>query len=74
MCCNKNYQRKFEENLKQIFFNIYKFSNHNNNKFILLFKEGVYPYEYTDDCRKFNETSLTEKEDVLQSLKFGKHY
>ena len=74
MCCNKNYQRKFEENLKQIFFNIYKFSNHNNNKFILLFQEGVYPYEYTDDCRKFNETSLTEKEDVLQSLKFGKHY
>ena len=29
---------------------------------------GVYPYKYMDDLRKFNETSLTEKED-LESLK-----
>ena len=36
LCCNKNYQHKFDEQLKELIFNIYIFSNHNNNKFILL--------------------------------------
>ena len=48
-CCNKNYQQKFDQKLKNWFFNTYKFSNHNNNKIILLLKKGVYPYEYKDD-------------------------
>ena len=34
-----------------------------NNKFILLLQKGVYPYEYMNDLEKFNETSLSEKED-----------
>ena len=37
LCCNKNYQKKFDENLKKRFFNRCKFSNHDINKFILLF-------------------------------------
>ena len=41
LCCNKNYQQKFDENLKERFFNIYKFSSHVNNKFIL-FCEKVF--------------------------------
>ena len=49
LCCNKNYQHKFDEKLKERFFNIYKFSNHDNNKFTLLLQKGVYPYEYIDD-------------------------
>ena len=36
LCCNKNYQQKFAENLKEWFFNTYKFYNSDNNKFILL--------------------------------------
>ena len=36
LCCNKSYQRKFDEKLKEQFFNTYKFSSHGNNKFILL--------------------------------------
>ena len=32
------------------------------NKFILLLRKGVYPYEYRDSWEKFNETSLPEKE------------
>ena len=47
--CNKNYQQMFDQKLKNWFFNTYKFSNHNNNKIILLLKKGVYPYEYKDD-------------------------
>ena len=49
LCCNKNYQQKFDEILKERFFNTYKFSNHDNNKFILLLRNGVYPYEYMND-------------------------
>ena len=47
--CDKSYQRKFDEKLKQRFYNTYKFSNHDNNNFILLLRKGVYPYEYMDD-------------------------
>ena len=36
LCCNKHYQQKFDEKLKEQFFNGYKFSNHDKNKFILL--------------------------------------
>ena len=45
------------------FLNTYKFSNYHNKKFILLLRKDVYPYKYMDDCEKFNETSLAEKED-----------
>ena len=60
--CNKNYQQKFDEKLKEQFFNACKFSDHNNNKFILSLQKGVYPYEYMDDWENFNET-LPDKED-----------
>ena len=38
------------------------------NKFILLLRKGVYPYEYIDDWEKFHETSLPEKEDFYGHL------
>ena len=68
MCCNKNYQHKFDEKLKEWFFNTYKFFNHNNDKFILLLQKGVYPYEYMDDWVKFNEKSLSEKGNFYNHL------
>ena len=33
-CCSKNYQHKFDEKLKEQFFNTYTFSNYGNTKFI----------------------------------------
>ena len=39
LCCNKNYQHKLDEKLKDRFFNTYKFPNHENNKFILLLRK-----------------------------------
>ena len=44
LCFNKNYQQKFDEKLQEQFLNTYKFSNHDNNKFILLLKKDVYTY------------------------------
>ena len=35
-CCNKNYQKKFDEDLKKRFISTYKFSNYDINKFIFL--------------------------------------
>ena len=48
-----NYQQKLDEKLNKWFFNKNKFCNHNNNKFILLLKKGVYPYKYMDDRENF---------------------
>ena len=66
--CSKNYQRKFDEKLKERFFNTHKFCNHDNNKFILVLQKAVYPFEYMDDWEKFNETWLPEKEDFYSHL------
>ena len=60
-CCNKSCQQKFGEKLKEIFFNTYRFSNHENNKFILLLRKSVYPYEDMDDLEKFSEMLLPEE-------------
>ena len=68
LCCNKNSQHKFNENLKERFFNTYKFSNHSHNNFILLLRKGVYPYEFMYDWERFNEKSLPEKEDFCSNL------
>ena len=68
LCSNKNYQRKFDEKSKEQVFNTYKFSNHDNNKFVLLLRKGVYPYEYMDVWQKFNEISLSEREDFYSHL------
>ena len=68
LCCNKNYQKKNDENLKKKFANKYKFANHDINKFIFLLRKAVYPYEYIDNWEKFKKTSLTEKEDLYTHL------
>ena len=68
LCCNNNYKQKFDEKLKGQCFNTYKFFNHDNSKFILLLRKGVYPYQYMDDWKKFDETSLPEKKGFYSHL------
>ena len=62
------YQQKFNEKLKQGFFNTCKLFNYDNNKFVLILRKGVYSYEYMDDWEKFNETKLPEREDFYSHL------
>ena len=64
LSCNKNYSKKIDEKLKKQLKNIFKFSNNQSNKFIVLLRKDVYPYKYMDDWEKFNRTSLPRKEGV----------
>ena len=68
MSCNKDYSSKLDEKLKKRLKNTFKFSNNDINKFILLLRKGVYPYEYIDEWEKFNETTLLEKKEFYNNL------
>ena len=48
--------------------NTYEFCNNDINKFILLVKKSVYPYEYIDSWERFDETSLPDKEAFYSKL------
>ena len=71
LCYSKSYQHKFDEKLNEGFFNTYKFLNNYSNKFILLLKNGIYPYQYMDYWEKLNEILLPEKEDFYSHLNMG---
>ena len=60
-------QKKIDKNFKKRFKNTFYFSN-DIRKFVLLLGKGNYPYEFTDDWEKFNETSLPEKEEFYDNL------
>ena len=66
--CKKNYEKDFNKELIERFANIYEFCNEDLNKFILLLRKGIYPYECMDNWEKFNETSLPNKESFCSSL------
>ena len=48
--------------------NTYSFCNSDLNKFILLLRKGVHPYEYMDSWEKFNMTSLPSKKEFYSNL------
>ena len=48
--------------------NTYSFCNSDLNKFILLLRKGVYPYEYVNSWERFNETSLPSKKEFYSKL------
>ena len=47
---------------------MYKFCNGNLNKFVLLLRKGVYPYEYMGCWERYNETFLPPKKDFYSEL------
>ena len=75
--CKQRYRKKFNKELIKRFASTYEFCNNDTtrssssgriNKFVLLLRKGVYPYEYMDAWEKFNEISLPSKEDFYSNL------
>ena len=72
--CKQCYKKKFNKELIKRFASTYEVCNNDTtgshsseriNKFVLLLRKGVYPYEYADTWEKFSEISLPSKEDFL---------
>ena len=64
--CKKS--TKTKHGLTKKFPHIYKFCKGDLNKFALLLRKGVYPYEYMDSWERFNETSLPDKKAFYSEL------
>ena len=66
--CEKEYEKEFNNELIERFANTYKFCDNDLNKFIMLLRKGVYPYEYMDGWDKFNEKKIPGKELFYSNL------
>ena len=63
-----NYEKDFNKELIERFANIYEFCNGDLKIFLLLLRNGVYPYEYMDNWERFDKTSLPDKESFYSGL------
>ena len=66
--CNESYKTDFDKELINNFSSVYYFCKGDINKFILLLRKGVYPYEYMDSWKRFNEAPLPDKKDFYSRL------
>ena len=66
--CEKEYEKEFNKELLERFSNTYEFCDNDLNKFLILLRKGVYPYEHMDGWNKFNEKVLPSKESFYSSL------
>ena len=62
-----NNKISYDELIKK-FPNTYQLCNKDLNKFELLLRKGVYPYEYMDSWKRFKEESLPDKESFYSEL------
>ena len=60
--------KKFNKELLERFANTSTFCDNDINKFIMLLRKGVYPYEYIDGWDKFNEKIIPSKESFYSNL------
>ena len=65
-CNDKSY--KSIKGLIEKFPNIYRFWNRDLNKFTLLLRKRIYPYEYMDSWERFIKESLPDKESFYSNL------
>ena len=66
--CEKEYEKEFNKELLERFSNTYEFCGNDLNKFLILLRKVVYPYEYINGWKKFNEKALPIKESFYSSL------
>ena len=65
-CNDKSYKSVYD--LTERFANTYQFCNKDLNKFMLLLRKGVYPYECMESQERFNECELPPKESFDSEL------
>ena len=65
--CKKEWKRSINELIENSP-SVYQFCNGDFNKFVLLLRKGVYPYEYIDNWEKFDEIALPPKEAFYSNL------
>ena len=65
--CNGTSNKSINDLIEK-FPRMHKFCNGDLNKFVLLLRKGVYPYEYMDSWERFNETSLPNKKAFYSKL------
>ena len=73
LCCNKYYEQKSDEKLKEQFFNTFKFSNRDNNKFILLLQRCS-SLRIHRLLRKIKRNIIIWKITILQLPIYGRYY
>lgn len=75
-CCNRNYQKMFNEDLKKWFAPAFESSDNDFNQLILQYKKSIYPYEdMINDWEKLDETPSTETPlTFLWQPKYERHY
>ena len=56
------------DTLKDKFPCTYELANGDNDKFMLLLRKGIYPYEYMDSWEKFGEDKPASREDHYSNL------
>ena len=66
--CDKEYEKELNNELLGRFANTYKFCDNDLDKFIMLLRKGVYPYEYMDGWDKFNEKTIPGKDSFYSNL------
>ena len=66
--CKQRYRKKFNKELIKRLASTRKFCNNDLNKFVLLLRQGVYPYGYADTWERFSKISLPSKKDFYSNL------
>ena len=66
--CKSRCTRKFDKKLTKKFKNTYNFCNGDIDKFMLILRKGIYPYEYMDDWSRFDEEQLPNENDFYSGL------
>ena len=61
-------EKEYEKELIERFANTYRFCDNDLDKFIMLLRKGVYPYEYIDQWDKFNEKIISGKGSCYSNL------